>query len=188
VLPEVGAGVGHGKISQHQGFQNAARAQLAVAVGSEAVKAAVTAIFGLIDPAGRGIHGDGLVVESPHVHQGLESPRWYAPTSKLKPCGLVTPLEGGTEVFSSHVTQLPQGVRPPAQLLNVPAIEAKCSSSLPCWSNTSVVVPPRQAGSYMSSGGATTCGLLASPPVGASSWFRTRMVVPRGPSKAAMPS
>ena len=87
-------------------------------------------------------------------------------------------------MFSSQVIQVPQGVRPPAQFRTVPAIEGKCLSRRPRLSNTSVVVPPRQAGSYIFSGGALTI----VPLPGDSSWLRTRMVVPRLPAKAAIPS
>ena len=61
------------------------------------------------------------------------------PTSKTQPCPAAS--------VSSHVSQLPHGVTPPAQFLTVPARLAQDASHLPRFvSKTRFVVPPFPVG------------------------------------------
>ena len=52
-----------------------------------------------------------------------------------------------TSSVSSQVNHVPQGVGPPAQLLDVPARLTACDSRRRARSTTSVVVPPVPCGS-----------------------------------------
>jgi hypothetical protein len=92
-------------------------------------------------------------------------------------------------VVSSQVSQLPHGVRPPAQFTIVPftLANSRVSSGVPSgrMRTSRVVVPPPPRVSY---------ALLASPitvefaGLSRISWLRTRRVVPPGPAIAAIPS
>src|SRR3546814_4613946 len=67
-----------------------------------------------------------------------------------------TPLPDTTlfRSVSSQVSQVPAGVGPPAQLRMVPLRLAWCSTRRPApESNTSVVVPPAELGSYDAAAG-----------------------------------
>src|SRR5262245_66275495 len=71
------------------------------------------------------------------------------PTSKTHPCPATA--------VSSHVSQLPQGVTPPAQFRTVPARLDHADNHLPCRvSKIRLLVPPRPvcipAGVYVISG------------------------------------
>src|SRR5687768_12655574 len=87
-------------------------------------------------------------------------------------------------MFSSHVSQEPHGVGPPAQLTLVPARLVTLESSLPdAVSKSMDVVPPPLEGSYTSPA-ATPRGALPAR----TSWLRTRRVRPDPIANAAMPS
>src|SRR5688572_13112532 len=84
---------------------------------------------------------------SPVSGTGLACPN--AGTSNTQPCCLVyAAFVCGPLVFSSHVSQLPHGVGPPAQLLIVPAMLADELSHCPVRGlNARLVVPPMPTGS-----------------------------------------
>ena len=91
---------------------------------------------------------------------------------------------------SSHVSQVPHGVGPPAQFVSVPARLTQSLTSRRSRSTSSVVVPPALAsGSYVPF---AMCGTGVAPSSSTSSvlssWLRTSTVPPFGAAKAAMPS
>ena len=67
-----------------------------------------------------------------------------AGTSKTYPCGWLNRLAGrGSASVSSHVSHVPHGVGPPAQLRVVPHRLAHAFVTVPeAGSNSTVVVPP----------------------------------------------
>ena len=108
----------------------------------------------------------------------------------MKPWGCVkgtleTPVKSGPTsgpfTVSSQVTQLPHGIRPPAQFIWVPLRLVNARSTLPYRSTRVVVVPPRAMASYGVPGPNAAPGPLTS-------WLRTSHTRRREASKAAMPS
>src|SRR4051794_28024980 len=97
------------------------------------------------------------------------------------------PLTPALSSVSSQVSQVPQGVRPPAQLVEVPAMPTHSATGPPCGCTSTTVQPPEAAGSYTRpSVSGTGCGQLERGPL--SSWLLTSRVTSRGPGKVAVPS
>src|SRR5688572_29103473 len=78
---------------------------------------------------------------------GSTGPLAEAGTSNTQPCVFPNPSLGPTTV-SSHVSQLPQGVGPPAQFTNVPAMLTQLPMSSRLRPTSRVVVPAPASGSY----------------------------------------
>src|SRR5215211_5398921 len=86
---------------------------------------------------------------------------------------------------SSHVSHVSHGDLPPAQLLCVPARLTYWLTRLPSLSTSSVVVPPRAAGSYVKPDTRGT-GYGSLPPT---SWLTTSTLpLPPRRTKQAVPS
>jgi hypothetical protein len=101
-----------------------------------------------------------------------------AGTSKTYPCGM--PLR--VVVVSSALSQVPQGVTPPAQLRTVPVrLPYALTSSPASGSNTRFVLPPPEPGLYVAWGPANRAPLVRS-------WLRTRVIRSLPVRKAPMPS
>src|SRR5215207_6199146 len=71
----------------------------------------------------------------------------FGSTSNTKPWSFVNAPAALASV-SSHVSHVPHGVTPPAQLLKVPARLTYSSTLTPCSSSTIVDVPPFAPASY----------------------------------------
>ena len=111
----------------------------------------VVGVLGLVDPAGVGIDGDGLVREPAERLDGLRvsvGVHVVGVDLEDEAVGLVNVLVGaGLLKISSQVSQVFHGVMPPAQFVLVPARLTYSRTRLPCASTSIVVVPPWTPGS-----------------------------------------
>ena len=97
-----------------------------------------------------GIDDDGLVGEAAEALSGVGFSllaTFTGSTSNTNPWSFVIPPSPVRSSVSSHVSHVPHGVTPPAQLVDVPARLTYSATTLSSSSSSVVVVPPIAAGS-----------------------------------------